>query len=142
MSGVADPSIFAEDGGPSIADRMAARGVFFRKADNKRVAQHGAMGGWDQLRARLKGDGEVPGIFFFSTCRDTIRTLPALQHDDDRPEDINSESEDHCADEIRYSCMARPYVAPLPADAELPERDKYKRRWRPAKQRGGSAMAA
>lgn len=99
MGGVADPSIFAQDGGPSIADRMSNRGVFFRPADNKRVSQHGAMGGWDQLRSRLKGDGEVPGIFFFSTCRDLIRTLPALQHDDDRPEDVDTESEDHSADE-------------------------------------------
>lgn len=89
MAGVADPSIFSEDGGPSHADRMAARKVFFRPADNARVARLGAMGGWDQLRARLKGDGERPALFIFSTCLDLIRTLPALQHDDGRPEDIN-----------------------------------------------------
>jgi hypothetical protein len=140
MGGVADPSIFTQDGGPSHADRMAARGVFFRQADNTRVPKIGAMGGWDQLRARLKGDGEKPAIFFFSTCRDTIRTLPALQHDAGRPEDLDSEGEDHCADETRYACMSRPYTAPLPADME-PERDRYARRWRPGRPRG-SAWAA
>lgn len=143
IGGVADPSIFAEDGGPSIASRMSSRGVFFRPADNKRVSQHGALGGWDQVRARLKGDGETPGIFFFSTCRDTIRTLPALQHDPDRPEDVDTDAEDHAPDEIRYACMSRPYVAPLPASVDEPERDKYARgRRRQARAPRGSAMAA
>lgn len=34
---VADPAIFATDGGPSMAERFAKRGVVFRRADNKRV---------------------------------------------------------------------------------------------------------
>ena len=70
------------------------------------------MGGWDQMRARLKGDGEVPMLFVLSTCRDFIRTVPALQHDPDRPEDLDTAGEDHVADEARYACMSRPYIAP------------------------------
>ena len=98
--GVADPSIFAEDGGPSIASRMtrAAR-IIFRPGDNKRVPQRGAMGGWDQVRARLVGDADgKPMVVLFATCRDLIRTLPALQHDASRAEDIDTEMEDHAAD--------------------------------------------
>ena len=71
MIGVADPSIFAEDGGPSIASRMtrAAR-IIFRPGDNKRVPQRGAMGGWDQVRARLVGDADgKPMVVLFATCR-------------------------------------------------------------------------
>jgi hypothetical protein len=112
MVGVADPAIFAEDGGPSIAARMtqAAR-IVWRPADNKRVPQRGAMGGWDQLRSRLVGDGDgKPMITFFSTAIHAIRTLPTLQHDANRAEDVDSDSEDHCADEIRYACMSRPFV--------------------------------
>lgn len=142
MGGVADPSIFAEDGGPSIADRMAARRVFWRPADNTRVGQRGAMGGWDQVRARLKGDGEKPALYVFSTCLDLIRTVPALQHDDGRPEDVDSDGEDHAADELRYACMSRPYVAPLPSEALLPEADGYRRKWIANKRHRGSAMAA
>lgn len=108
--GVLDPAAFSSDGGPSIAERMASRKIFFRRADNARVSSRGAMGGWDQLRARLIGDGERPQIYFFSTCRDSIRTLPALQHDTNKPEDVDTESEDHAPDEIRYACMSRPYV--------------------------------
>ncbi len=112
--GVMDPAAFASDGGPSIAERMATRKVFFRRADNARVSARGALGGWDQVRARLLGDGERPGIYFFSTCRDTIRTLPALQHDQNKPEDVDTENEDHAPDEVRYACMSRPYVKDNP----------------------------
>lgn len=104
--GVLDPAAFAEDGGPSIAQRI---GVIFRRADNKRVGHNGAMGGWDQLRERLKGE-ERPMIYFFSTCVHTIRTLPALQHDSSRAEDVDTDGEDHAADETRYACMSRPWI--------------------------------
>jgi len=84
--------------------------VMFRRADNKRVAQMGALGGWDQVRARLKGEDGKPMIYFFETCVHAIRTLPALQHDELRPEDVDTEAEDHAPDEIRYACMSRPYL--------------------------------
>lgn len=114
--GVLDPSCFAEQGGPSIAEQInseliSAKLVPFRQADNKRVAQKGAMSGWDQMRGRLHGDVQGnPMIVTFATCRDSIRTIPVLQHDKDRPEDLDTESEDHAADEWRYACMSRPYV--------------------------------
>ena len=112
---VADPSMFARDGGPSIAGRMAQEGkMHLRRADNCRVARRGAMGGWDQMRARLVGEDGRPMIYCFSTCQDSIRTIPALQHDETRPEDLDTESEDHAADEWRYACMSRPYAAPVP----------------------------
>lgn len=111
--GVLDPAAFSEDGGPSIAERMNREGVFFRPADNKRVSARGAMGGWDMLRQRLKGDEEGRAmILCFSTCRDSIRTIPALQHDIAKPEDLDSDMEDHAADEWRYGAMSRPWVRP------------------------------
>lgn len=120
--GVLDPAAFASDGGPSIAERIARAGIRFRPADNKRVAARGAMGGWDQVRSRLLGNGKRPQIYFFSTCTDAIRTLPALQHDPDKPEDVDTDSEDHAPDEIRYACMSRPFVRqaePKPTDKIL-----------------------
>ena len=111
---VMDPAAFARDGGPSIAERMHTRSrgrIAWREADNKRVAQRGAMGGWDQLRARLKGDDEGRAmLYIFSTCVHTIRTLPALQHDERKPEDVDTDGEDHAGDETRYACMSRPFL--------------------------------
>lgn len=109
---VLDPSTFSEDGGPSHAERMMKAGLTgLRRGDNKRVSQKGAVGGWDQMRSRLVGDADGrPMIYTFSTCVDSIRTIPALQHDPDKPEDLDSDGEDHAADEWRYACMSRPYI--------------------------------
>jgi Resolvase, N terminal domain/Helix-turn-helix domain of resolvase len=63
------------------------------------------------MRARLVGDGDGrPMIVTFSTCVDSIRTIPFLQHDPDRPEDVMTDSDDHAGDEWRYACMSRPWV--------------------------------
>jgi len=104
---VADPAIFSEDGGPSIAERM--RPIYWKPADNKRVARGGHAGGWDQMRGRMIGD-ENPMIFWFKDCTHSIRTIPALQHDQNRMEDLDTNSEDHAADTTRYACMSRPWI--------------------------------
>lgn len=117
----ADPSIFSQDGGPSIAERMALCGVSCLPADNQRIAKLGTPGGWDQLRARLVGDEDGrPLLYFFASCVHTIRTLPALQHDELRLEDLDTESEDHAADETRYACMSRPWIRNAPKKPEPP----------------------
>jgi hypothetical protein len=122
LTGVLDPAAFSEDGGPSIAERMGtSAGVWFRPADNKRVAQRGAMGGWDQMRSRLKGDADGnPMVVCFLTCLDSIRTIPVLQHDPDRPEDLDTTAEDHAADDWRYGMMSRPWVR----EDEKPEKPR------------------
>lgn len=43
------------------------------------------------------------------TCIDSIRTIPTLQHDPDKAEDLDTEQEDHAADEWRYAVMSRPW---------------------------------
>lgn len=117
--GVLDPAAFSEDGGPSIAERMyswsdarrSLQGPMFMRADNKRVPRSGAMGGWDVMRQRLTGEAGRPMLYVFSTCKDFIRTVPMIQHDTSRAEDLDTDAEDHVADEARYACMSRPWVA-------------------------------
>lgn len=123
---VADPAIFAEDGGPSRAEVFQRNKVLFRRADNKRVTGNGAMGGWDEMRQRLIGHDGVPMLYVFSTCKDFIRTVPALPHDPDRLEDVDTSAEDHIADETRYACMSRPWVRSTRPTVK-PARDKYNR---------------
>jgi len=113
--GVADPAAFAQDGGPSHIERMTKAGAGkWRRADNKRVADKGHLGGWDQMRSRMIGEDDKPMIYCFDTCIDSIRTIPVLQHDENKAEDVDTDSEDHAADEWRYACMSRPYTRPLP----------------------------
>lgn len=107
--GVIDPSAFKEDGGPSIAERMARLKVLFRRADNQRKS------GWDQVRDRLVGNpDDGPMLYIFDTCADMVRTVPALQHDEDDPEDVDTDGEDHAGDSLRYACMSRPYKKARP----------------------------
>lgn len=126
--GVLDPAAFSEDGGPSIHERIvkgSENKVFFRPADNKRTPGKGHMGGWDQMRGRLVGDEDGnPMIVTFSTCTDSIRTIPTLQHDQTNAEDLDTTAEDHAADEWRYACMSRPWIAPTRAKTSV-KRDAW-----------------
>jgi hypothetical protein len=113
--GVLDPSAFDISRGPSIAEQMARSGVVFRRADNRRVRGGGSISGWDQMRGRLLGDVDgAPMIVCTTDCVDSIRTIPVLQHDPDKPEDLDTTAEDHAADDWRYGCMSRPWVRELP----------------------------
>lgn len=106
IDGVADPAIFDRSRGDSVADMLRDGGVIMRRGDNNRIA--GKMQVHDRLRM---DDSNRPGLYVFNTCKDTIRTLPALPYDQFKPEDIDSSSEDHAYDMIRYMCMARPVAA-------------------------------
>jgi hypothetical protein len=134
--GVLDTACFAEDGGPSIEEQM--RGgmlaeakkrslptpAYFRHADKTRVAGIGAATGWGGVRSRLLGDDDGhPMLVVFSTCHDFIRTVPALQHDENKPEDVNTDGEDHVADETRYACASRPWVRSAPTQEKRKPND-------------------
>ena len=69
-------------------------------------------------------------LFVFDTCRDFIRTVPVLQHDPDRPEDLDTTAEDHIADEARYACLSRPLTAGPPVVPTNP-RDLWGRAAKP-----------
>jgi hypothetical protein len=73
------------------------------------------MGGWDQVRGRLQGDEDGrPMLVFFDTCIHSIRTMPALQHDEAGPKISTPRQEDHAADMVRYGCMSRPWIRKPP----------------------------
>lgn len=117
LYGVADPAIWDVSHGYSVEEQIRAKftGVSFHKGDNTRLP--GKM----QLHERLKFDGDgKPMLYAFSTCRDFIRTIPALVYDAHKPEDIDTAGEDHIYDETRYFLMDRP-IAPRKA-AQKPRR--------------------
>ena len=106
IQGVADPAIWDAETGESIAETAAKYRVYFTKADNKRIP------GWMQVHYRMSFDESgYPMMYIFKNCKACIRTLPTLIFDDTKVEDLNTDGEDHIADEIRYFCMSRP-IAP------------------------------
>ena len=101
--GVADPAIWDAESGESIAETAAKHGVYFTKADNQRIP------GWMQVHYRMAFDENgKPMLYVFKNCRGFIRTMPLLLYDEHAVEDLDTDGEDHIADETRYMCMARP----------------------------------
>lgn len=106
IQGVADPSIWDYSRGDAIIEAAWRHHVNFEPGDNTRLP------GWMQCHYRLAFDDEgLPMVYFFNTCKDAIRTLPLLQYDEHKPEDLDTSQEDHFADSFRYFCMSRP-IAP------------------------------
>lgn len=102
----ADPSMWKVDGGPSIAETMLRRGVVLRKADHNRLT------GYVEVRQRINGDGDGPMLLATANCHAGFwRTMPDLVMDEDHPEDVDTDQEDHCYDDVRYACMSRPWVS-------------------------------
>lgn len=111
--GVADPAIFASDGGPSIAEQMEEHQVWFEKADNKRWP--GKM----QCHYRLAFDEDgLPMFYVFNTCPNFIRTIPALLYSETDVEDVDTKMEDHIYDEWRYVNMSRPIAPRIKTDID------------------------
>lgn len=100
---IADPAIWQADSGKSVAETASQYGVYFEPGDHSRIA------GWMQCHYRLSFDEHgIPMFYVFDTCKEFIRTIPLLQYDDHKVEDLDSDLEDHIADEWRYVCMSRP----------------------------------
>ena len=113
--GIADPAIWDAETGESIADTAAKHAVFFTPGDNKRLP------GWMQVHYRLAfDDNGYPMMYIFRNCKAFIRTIPILQYAAHKPEDLDTDGEDHVADEVRYFCMSRPIKPVHAAEIEAP----------------------
>lgn len=115
--GPADSSIFTTENGNCVAVDMAKKvrlengmeypGVTWSAADKRPGSR---KPGWEQCRILLKQalpnkDGrprEKPGMFVFDTCEQFLRVFPSLPRDEKDPDDVDTDSEDHIGDEVRY----------------------------------------
>ena len=110
---MADPSLWDASRGESVAESAAKHKIYFTPGDNERIA------GWMQVHYRLAFDENgYPMMYIFSNCKAFIRTVPALQYDDHKVEDLDTDGEDHVADEVRYFCMSRPIKPRVTAKAD------------------------
>jgi len=107
--GVLDSSLWHKRGdtGPSLAEQMIGRGCRWRPSDRSRGSR---VAGKNEIHRRLQIDEftEEPRLVFFNTCTNTVAQLPALPIDKKNPEDIDTTSEDHLYDALRYGIMSRP----------------------------------
>ena len=111
--GVADPAIWNADSGESVYEAALRHHLFFEKGDNQRIA------GWMQMHYRMHfDDNGYPMMYIFSNCKAFIRTIPLLMYDETHVEDLDTDLEDHVADESRYMCMDRP-IKPVIANKPI-----------------------
>lgn len=118
IQGIADPAIFNEETGQSIAEMMSKSPnfIYFDKADNTRIA--GKM----QFHYRLQFDEEGRSRFYvFNTCKHFIRTIPSLVYSETYVEDIDTDTEDHIYDECRYVFMENPITPRIKKAEQIPE---------------------
>ena len=105
--GVADGSIFDNyEPGKSVVGEMRKVGIDWLAADKGAGSR---KQGWQQIRERLKssfpgeeGVREEAGLFILETCDQFLRTIPVLPRSDRDLDDVDTDAEDHIADEVRY----------------------------------------
>jgi hypothetical protein len=116
-AGPADSAIFVadpRDPNNSVAGEMRRIGVGWEPADKRPGSR---KDGWKRVRQMLKdavpgaeGRREGPGLFVSAACRHFLRTIPVLPRSEKDLDDVDSDSEDHIADETRYR-VRRPNLA-------------------------------
>lgn len=123
--GPADSSIFTVENGRSIAIDMeqpvriegqSYRGVSWTPADKRPGSR---IAGWEQMRQMIRdahrtpgAPREKPGLFVVGeSCPQFLRTVLSLPRDEKKLDDVDTNAEDHIADESRYRVRATGAVA-------------------------------
>jgi hypothetical protein len=106
-AGPADASIWTTDqSSDSIYDQFEAEGIFFIKSDKSPGSRvHGWQLSRQMLRATIDQNPEQKHLYITTDCPNLIRTLPMMQRDDKKIEDIDTQLEDHLCDILRYRIL-------------------------------------
>lgn len=112
---VFDPSVFGDkqhhskkldareaESGAEIMQGIIGSKFLITRGDNRRST------GWSNLRNYLKIEDGKANFEVFETCIGFTETFPANIHDDKKPEDLDTNGEDHTADEARYAAASKP----------------------------------
>jgi len=131
---VIDPATEQRDPrfGKSVREMLREAGIEFEYANNDRIS------GWIQVRNYLAWECDPedqtlelanllrkPKLYVMSdplepekSCApNLVRTLPVMVSDKNRPEDIDTDTEDHAPDTLRYFLMSRPAPSKIPFKA-------------------------
>ena len=101
----ADPAVTQHTGqvGESILETFQRNHVPMVVSNNDRV------NGWQRVHEllRLAPDG-IPWLTIDPSCRYLIRTIAAAVQDASNPDDLDTNTDDHALDALRYGAMSRP----------------------------------
>lgn len=116
----------SRDTGRSQAEMFGSNGMTLYKVKNSRIDSHMTVKEW--LNPVDNGTGEkIPRWRIFNTCRELIKCLPLLLHDDRNPSDASTQPHNitHIIDAQRYLFDGRPRPATItqPKEDDRPEYD-------------------
>ena len=121
--GVLDSSLWHKRGdtGPSLAEQMILKGCRWRPSDRSKGSR---VSGKNELHRRLQIDEytEEARLVFFDNCTNTISQIPSIPLDKNNPEDVDTKSEDHLYDALRYGIMSRPRFNIFDFDVPISQR--------------------
>lgn len=108
---IADPAMWQHTGadrGEAIAETMVRLKLPMRKGDNDR------KNGWQRVHEFLRTapDGR-PWLTVDERCRYLRRTIAGAMSDKNDADDVNTNSDDHAIDALRYGAMSRPLTGHL-----------------------------
>lgn len=103
----ADPSMWNKTGagsGEAIAETFTRKRIPMRKANNER-----GKNGWQPCHELLRTapDGR-PWLTIDPSCAYFLRTIPVIGQDPNDPDDVDTNADDHAADDFRYFARSRP----------------------------------
>jgi len=103
-AGPADSQIYTVENGNCIATDMEKLGIYWTRADKSAGSR---KAGWELIRSMLDNAHNGEGlkklvIFRGGYCKDLLRLIPVAPRDDRDPDDIDTDSEDHNLDSLRY----------------------------------------
>lgn len=102
--GCLDDACFARHGSQegTLADEYRKAGLIAHRAH-----KGDRISGWQIMRRLLADAGkpDVPGLYVSERCRYWLATVPYLDRDPRRPEDLDTRQADHAADATRYACV-------------------------------------
>lgn len=85
----------------TIETKMAKEGVRWVESDKSPGSRrNGLQLIRDRLEASIRGEG--PGLYFTNNNRATIELIPTMARDPDNMDDVDTDSEDHLYDMVRY----------------------------------------
>jgi hypothetical protein len=114
--GKSTAEVFSE---PRIVHELMCEGIILSPGDPSRELKVRQF----HERLRVK-DGEMPMMLIYDSCKHFIRTIPLLQQDELKPEDVDTKMEDHVYDEACHILMNRPLSLEYPS----PRTTAYQRR--------------
>jgi hypothetical protein len=117
LTGPMDTQIWEQRGQrtASMAEIFAGFGVWWEKCEKNKSASVVQFVRRLRMRSKVTEDGpEVPGVRFFSTCKQAIKTIPGLSTDTSNAELPADGGPDHWHDSVMYACAYRT----IPSDSD------------------------